>query len=137
MTDPIPKHQRTARGIIATWRRNRPKTIADAISGSAAFELVEAIEGALVMLEGDHQKVHETTTAEKEEVAAQVQALNDEKARLEQEVSNLRRKLGLLEEDLAPGATAEDARPDCSVCGDTGFEVFDMEVIACRSCVGK
>lgn len=137
MTDPIPKHQRTARGILAAWRRNRPKRVADAISGSAAFELVEAIEGALVMLDGAHEKVHAATSVEKEEVAAQVRALNDEKARLEQEVAGLKRKLGLLEEDLAPGATAEDARPDCSVCGDTGFEVFDMEVIACRSCVGS
>lgn len=137
MTDPIPKHQRTARGILAAWRRNRPKKVADAISGSAAFELVEAIEGSLVMLDDGHQKVHELTSAEKEEVAAQVQELNDTKMQLEQEVASLRRKLGLIEEDLAPGATAEDARSDCSVCGDTGFEVFNMEVIPCRGCVGS
>lgn len=138
MTDlPISKNQRTARGIIAAWRRNRPKSIADAISGSAAFELVEAIEGALVMLDGDHHKVQVATSAESEQVAAQVRDLNEQKARLEQEVTALKRRLGLLQDDLAPGATAEDARPDCATCGDTGFEVFNMEVIPCRSCVGK
>lgn len=137
MTDPIPKHQRTARGIIANWRRNRPKKVADAISGSAAFELVEAIEGALVMLDGDHQKVQDLTSAEKEEIARQVKELNDQRAQLEGEVASLRRQLGLLEEDLAPGATAEDARSNCTTCGDTGFEVFNMEVIPCRDCVGS
>lgn len=138
MTDsPISKNQRTARGIIAAWRRNRPKAIADAISGSAAFELVEAIEGALVMLDGDHDKVQAVTTAEAEQVVAQVRDLNEQKAQLEQEVTSLKRRLGLLQDDLAPGATAEDARPDCSVCGDTGFEVFNMEVISCRGCVGS
>ena len=51
---PITTHQRSARAILAVWRRNRPKAVADAISGSAAFELVESIEGALVMLDKDH-----------------------------------------------------------------------------------
>ena len=59
---PITTHQRSARAILAVWRRNRPKAVADAISGSAAFELVESIEGALVMLDQDHNATIGATT---------------------------------------------------------------------------
>lgn len=134
MTLPAPsQNQQMARAILASWRRARPKAIADAISGSAAFELVEAIEGALAVAAKNSAAPHEQAS---EKAALEARALRDQKAALEREVADLRRRLGLIEGDLKPGAKAEDARPNCAVCGDAGFEVFNMEVIPCRKCVG-
>jgi hypothetical protein len=133
---PITTHQRSARAILAAWRRNRPKAVADAISGSAAFELVESIEGALVMLDKDHNATLGATSEEVDTLRRRIDELENERNELQADVNSLKRRLGILADDLKPGATAEDARADCSVCGDTGFEVFNMEVIPCRSCVG-
>lgn len=134
------KHWQAAVAVIARWRRNRPKTIADAISGSASYELIQDVAGAIETAAGDEAA---PLIASAEGLNATVQQLHEEKAALEaakaklqDELEDLRRQHGLLQGDLEPGATAQDARPNCTTCGDTGFEEFDMEVIPCRKCVG-
>lgn len=131
LPSPTP-NQQTARAILAAWRRARPKAVADAISGSAAFELVEAIEGALSSLDGTHRKRQDESAYALDSAMKSLKSENDS---LKRELTDLRRRLGLIEGDLKPGAKAEDARPNCATCGDAGFEVFNMEVIPCRKCV--
>ncbi len=134
------KHWQAAVAVIARWRRNRPKTIADAISGSASYELIQDVAGAIETAAGDEAA---PLIASAEGLNSTVQQLSEEKAALEaakaklqDELEELRRQHGLLQGDLEPGATAQDARPNCATCGDTGFEEFNMEVIPCRKCVG-
>ncbi len=134
------KHWQAAKEVIARWRRNRPKAVADAISGSASYELLQDVAGAIETAAGDEAA---PLIASAEGLNTTVQRLNEEKAvleaakaKLQDELEELQRQHGLLQGDLEPGATAQDARPNCETCGDTGFEEFNMEVIPCRKCVG-
>lgn len=135
------KHWQAAKDVIARWRRNRPKAVADAISGSASYELIQDVAGAIETAAGEEAAPLIATT---EDLSGTVQQLRDEKEALEEakrelerELEDLRAQHGRLQGDLAPGATAEDARPDCGTCGDTGFEEFNMQVIPCRKCVDR
>ena len=134
------KHWQSAVSVIARWRRNRPKTIADAISGSASYELIQDVAGAIEMAAGEEAAPHiasaDTLNTTVQQLADEKKALEAAKAKLQTELEDLRRQHGLLLDDLAPGATAQDARPDCETCGDKGYEEFDMQVIPCRKCVG-
>lgn len=135
------KHWQAAVQVIARWRRNRPKAVADAISGSASYELIQEVSGAIEMAAGEEAApliaTADDLNATVQRLADEKEALEAEKRRLQNELEDLRTQHGRLVGDLAPGATAQDARPNCETCGDTGFEEFNMEVIACRSCVGR
>ena len=135
------KHWQSAVEVIARWRRNRPKTIADAISGSASYELIQDVSGAIEMAAGEEAAPHiastDTLSTTVQRLAAEKAALEAAKAKLQTELEDLQRQHGLLQDDLAPGATAQDARPNCDQCDDKGYEMGDnMDVIPCTKCVG-
>ena len=72
-----------------------------------------------------------------EKLSAEKAALEAAKVKLQNELEDLQRQHGLLQGDLEPGATAQDARPNCETCGDKGYEMGEsMDVIPCRKCVG-
>lgn len=131
---PIPPHQRTAREILARWRRNRPKTVADAVSGATAAELVEMIEGALTSAAQQHDEATGTVRSALQE---EIHGLRQRVGELETELRSERERAQRLSGALKPGAKKEAERPKCERCQDTGFEVFNMEVIPCRKCIGE
>ena len=135
------KHWQSAVEVIARWRRNRPKVVADAISGSASYELIQDVSGAIEMAAGEEAAPYIATSEDLnttvQQLAAEKAALEAAKAKLQIELEDLRRQHGLLQDDLVPGATAQDARPNCDACDDKGYEMGDnMDVIACTKCVG-
>ncbi len=135
------KHWQAAVEVIARWRRNRPKTIADAISGSASYELIQEVAGAIETAAGDEAAPHiasaDSLNTTVEKLSAEKAALEAAKVKLQNELEDLQRQHGLLQGDLAPGATAQDARPNCDTCDDKGYEMGEsMDVIPCRKCVG-
>lgn len=135
------KHWQAAVEVIARWRRNRPKAVADAISGSASYELIQDVSGAIETAAGEEAAPLIATTeglnSEVQRLRQERQELEEAKRRLEADLEDLQRQHERLQDDLQPGATAQDARPNCDVCGDKGYEMGpSMDVIACRSCVG-
>ncbi len=131
---PISPHQRTAREILARWRRNRPKPVADAVSGATAAELVEMIEGSLASAAQQHDEVTGSLhSAFQEEISGLRRRIGELEAELRSERERAQRLTG----SLKPGAKKEADRPKCERCQDTGFETFNMEVIPCRKCIGE
>jgi septal ring factor EnvC (AmiA/AmiB activator) len=134
------KHWQSAVEVIARWRRNRPKAVADAISGSASYELIQEVSGAIELAAGEEAApliaTADDLNSTVQQLAAEKKALEAAKAKLQNELEDLKTQHDRLQGDLAPGATAEDSRANCDTCGDKGYEEFDMQVIPCRSCVG-